>query len=69
MKLTRFDPPDSIDDFDSIPKQRDAWSEFLSVTLDREIQAVEADLGVGKSQFYNPIKIDTTDPKIEPPIN
>lgn len=64
----RFDPPANIDDFDSIPKQRDAWSEFLSVTFDREIQAVEADLGVGKSQFYNPTNIDTTEPKIEPSI-
>lgn len=68
MKIVRFDPPANINDFDTIPKQREAWSEFISTSFDLEIQGVEADLGVGKSQFYNPIDIDTTAPKIEPAI-
>jgi hypothetical protein len=68
MKLVRFDPPANIDDFDTIPKQREAWSEFLSNNFDREVKRVESELGVGKSQFYNPINIDTTDPKREPAI-
>jgi hypothetical protein len=68
MKLVRFDPPANIDDFDTIPKQREAWSEFLSNSFNDEIQRIELELGVGKSQFYNPINIDTTDPKLEPAI-
>jgi hypothetical protein len=68
MKFLRFDPPANIDDFDSIPKQKNAWSEFLSASFDQEIKNIEADLGIGKSQFYNPINIDTTDPKLDPEI-
>jgi hypothetical protein len=68
MKLTHFDPPANIDDFNTIPKQRDAWNEFLSTSFDEEIKGIESELGVGNSQFYNPTKIDTTDPKLEPAI-
>lgn len=68
MKLARFDPPANIDDFNTIPKQRDAWSEFLSNSFDAEVRQVESEIGTGKSQFYNPTKIDTTDPKSEKDI-
>jgi hypothetical protein len=68
MKLVRFDPPANIDDFDAIPKQRAAWSEFLSASFDEEVKAVESELGVGNSQFYNPTKIDTTALQSEPDI-
>ncbi len=68
MKLVRFDPPANIDDFDAIPKQRDAWSEFLSASFDEEVKGVESELGVGNSQFYNPIKIDTIAPQSEQDI-
>jgi hypothetical protein len=68
MKLVRFDPPANIDDFDTIPKQRDAWNEFLSNSFDAEVQGVESEIGAGKSQFYNPTKLDTTDPKSEKDI-
>ncbi len=68
MKLARFDPPANIDDFNAIPKQRDAWSEFLFASFDQEIQGVEADLGAGKSQFYNPTNVNTKAPQIEPAI-
>jgi hypothetical protein len=68
MKLIHFDPPANIDDFNTIPKQRDAWNEFLSTSFDEEIKGIESELGVGNSQFYNPTKIDTTDPKLEPAI-
>jgi hypothetical protein len=68
MKLVHFDPPANIDDFNTIPKQRDAWSEFLSISFDEEIKGIESELGIGKSQFYNPTKIDTTDPKSEKDI-
>jgi hypothetical protein len=68
MKLIHFDPPANIDDFNAIPKQRDAWSEFLSASFDEEIQGIESELGVGKSQFYNPTNINTTAPQLEPAI-
>jgi hypothetical protein len=68
MKLIHFDPPANIDDFNTIPKQRDAWNEFLSTSFDEEIKGIESELGVGNSQFYNPTKIDTTAPQLEPAI-
>ena len=61
-KITQFDPPAELDDFDVIPHQRGAWSEFLSKTFDDNVVGVEQYVGGGKSQFYNPLTIDTADP-------
>lgn len=62
MKLERFDPPANIDDFDSIPKQLEAWSEFITNTFDDNIQFIESVVNTGKSQFYNPTQTETTEP-------
>ncbi|MBW4618097.1 MAG: hypothetical protein KME17_01770 [Cyanosarcina radialis HA8281-LM2] len=68
MKLPQFDPPANIDDFDSIPNQRAGWNEFISSSFDEEIQGLEATLGQGKNQFYNPTQTETTEPVAEQPI-
>jgi hypothetical protein len=62
MKLDHFDPPANVNDFDSIPNQRQAWSDTLSFWFSREVRGVEQLIGAGKSQFYNPHVTDTTDP-------
>ncbi len=61
MKILRFDPPANLDDFKSISKQNDAWSEAISFYFDRAIQSTETKVGAGKSQYYNPTKTDTDD--------
>ncbi|GAC1473820.1 MAG: hypothetical protein PVS3B1_19270 [Ktedonobacteraceae bacterium] len=65
MLLQHFDPPANLHDFDSIPHQRTAWSEFLSNTFDANIKAVADKLTPGKSQFYNPMRINTDEPHNE----
>ena len=60
--IAQFDPPGGLDDFDSIPNQRLAWSEFLFNTFQDNIQGVEQSVGAGKSQFYNPRVADTPEP-------
>lgn len=62
MIITRFAPPANLDDFSSIAKQGDAWSEAVSFWFDRATKSTERQVGVGNSQFYNPMKIDTDDP-------
>jgi hypothetical protein len=62
MLLAKFDPPANINDFDSIPNQRQAWSDVLSFWFTNEMQGVEDLIGVGNSQFYNPHVTDTADP-------
>jgi hypothetical protein len=69
MKLIHFDPPANISDFDSIPSQRQAWSDTLSFWFSREVRGVEQLIGTGKSQFYNPNTTDTTDPSSTKAIN
>ena len=67
--ILQFDPPGGLDDFDSIPHQRDAWSEFLSNTFDGNIQAVADKLGQrDQSQFYNPLVTDTVEPSAQKQI-
>ena len=68
MKLPQFDPPANIDDFDSIPNQKQAWNEFISSSFDDEIQVLESILGEGQNQFYNPTKTETTEPIAEQTI-
>ncbi|MBW4609008.1 MAG: hypothetical protein KME22_17820 [Hassallia sp. WJT32-NPBG1] len=68
MKLRQFDPPANIDDFDSIPNQREAWNEFISNTFDENIKGVMSAVEPGKSQFYNPTQIETTEPNTEADI-
>lgn len=62
MLLNQFDPPANINDFDSIPHQRQAWNDVLSFWFTREMQGVEAIVGAGHSQFYNPHVTDTSTP-------
>ena len=62
MLLTKFDPPANINDFDSIPNQRQAWSDALSSWFTRETKGVEQLVGAGHSQFYNPHFTDTPSP-------
>jgi hypothetical protein len=57
--IAQFDPPGGLDDFDSIPRQRQAWSEFLFNTIQGNIQDIERMVGLGNSQFYNPQLTDT----------
>ena len=67
--ILQFDPPGGLDDFDSIPHERDTWSEFLSNTFDGNIQAVADKLGQGdQSQFYNPLVTDTVEPSAQKQI-
>jgi hypothetical protein len=66
--ISQFDPPGGLDDFDSIPKQRQAWSEFLTNTFQDNVQGVERSIGTGNSQFYNPQLTDTSAPSAEKTI-
>ncbi|MEB9895686.1 hypothetical protein P4K96_19635 [Bacillus cereus] len=61
MALSKFDPPGNLDDYDEIPNQREAWSEFIYAVFDSAIQDNERLLGPGKSQFYHPMRTDTPD--------
>src|ERR1700745_468027 len=67
--ISQFDPPGGLDDFDSIPKQRQAWSEFLTNTFQDNVQGVERSIGTGNSQFYNPQLTDTSAPSAEKTIS
>jgi hypothetical protein len=67
--IAQFDPPGGLDDFDSIPNQRLAWSEFLFNTFQDNIQGVEQSVGAAKSQFYNPRVADTPDPNSQKKIH
>ncbi|ODB55041.1 hypothetical protein A7311_20615 [Paenibacillus polymyxa] len=60
MKLNFFSPPANLTDFDSIPNQREAWSEAISYFFNEGIKNVEEKLEQGKSQFYNPLFTETT---------
>lgn len=62
MLLSNFDTPANVNDFDSIPNQRQAWSDVLSFWFTRETGGVEDLVGAGNSQFYNPHLTDTPDP-------
>src|SRR4051812_1626064 len=68
MKLQSFDPPAHLSDFDGIPHQREAWSEFLTNTFDANIAGVKATVSPGESQFYNPTQTDTDEPHAEATI-
>ena len=67
--IAQFDPPGGLDDFDSIPNQRLAWSEFLFNTFQNNIQGVEQSVGAGKSQFYNPRVANTPEPNSQKKIH
>jgi hypothetical protein len=57
MKIASFSPPANIDDFNAIPKQRDAWSEFLNFRFDLEVGRMAAEFPAGTTpQFYNPAR-------------
>ena len=57
MKIASFSPPANIDDFNAIPKQRDAWSEFLNFRFDLEVARMAAEFPAGTTpQFYNPAR-------------
>ena len=68
MPLQRFDPPANLDDFDSIDHQREAWSEFISDSIDSNIQGVNRTIRPGASQFYNPTRTETQEPHAEKTI-
>jgi hypothetical protein len=60
--IPQFNPPAGLTDFDAIPDQRAAWDEFISLSFDRNVQAVEADTGAGQCQYYNAKVISTDSP-------
>jgi hypothetical protein len=61
--ITQFDSPAGLTDFDTILDQRRAWDEFIDLSFQRNIESVEADVGSGKSQYYN-AKVTSTDPPV-----
>lgn len=56
-KLKQFDPPAFLEDMNE--EQKNQWSDYISTRFDVCISEVESEVGVGKCQFYNPVKIDT----------
>lgn len=65
MKLTQLDPPGFLEDFTAA--QRQAWSQFISDSLDDAIRGFPDQLEFDgpRAQFYNPLKTDTADDKQE----
>src|SRR5262249_7618628 len=61
--IPQFEPPANLTDFDTIADQRAAWDEFIALSFQRNIEDVEAEVGTGKSHFYNP-KVNSTDPPV-----
>ena len=61
--IPHFDPPANLTDFDTITDQRAAWDEFIGLSFQANIEDVQAEIGAGKSQFYNP-KVTSTDPPV-----
>lgn len=61
--LTKFDPPANISDLDAIPNGHDAWSESIAFWTDDAIsRRVEPLVGIGLSQYVNPLKKDLAAP-------
>lgn len=62
--LSQFEPPANLGDFNTIPEQRAAWDEFLSLSFDVNVEDVENGdaVGTGRCQFYNPKKVQTDNP-------
>jgi hypothetical protein len=57
MKISAFSPPANVDDFDAIPHQREAWSEFLNFRFDLEVGRLAGQYGGGATpHFYNPLR-------------
>ena len=72
--LQGFDPPAFMNDFDSMPGMRQAWSDFVSAAFDASIQSEQTAVttGGGKAsgtiQFFNPTKFDPGGPLVEQAI-
>jgi len=62
MLLAQFDPPGNVPDLAPGSPERQAWSDFVSNSLDTNISGVEATVGAGLCQLYNPTRVDTTEP-------
>jgi hypothetical protein len=61
--ITQFDPPGNINDLDGISNGRNAWSETISFWTDDTIsKRVERLVGIGLSQYVNPLKKDLAAP-------
>lgn len=60
MKLNRFDPPAFLNDF-TTEAQRQDWSDLVSDFFDQGVDFNEGFSGV-TSQFYHPVKTETTEP-------
>jgi hypothetical protein len=69
MQSDMFNPPANLDEFKTIPRQSEAWSEMLSESFDQAISCIEnpsekspcgrkdaVGIGLNESQFYNPLK-------------
>lgn len=61
--IPKFSPPANLTDFDGIADQGAAWDEFIELSIRRNIEDVEAEIGTGRCQFYNP-KATSTDPPV-----
>lgn len=58
--VTSFAPPANLDDFTSNPIQLALWSHFVSSRFNQAIETVERIVGIGRSQFCNPLIIPTS---------
>lgn len=65
-KLNQFDPPAFLNDLNE--EQKNDWSKFISNNFDFMISLQEREVGNGKCQFYNPMKVDTPNEHITRPI-
>lgn len=63
--LAAFDPPGNVDDLPPGSAVRRRWSDWVSDSLDGEIENVEREVGAGRCQLYNPTRVETTDPAAE----
>lgn len=63
MPLQRFDPPAFLEDFTTTDQRKD-WSDLVSEFFDEGVAYNEGFAGV-TSQFYHPVKTETTEPSDE----
>ena len=68
MKITAYDPPGFMTDFDRIPGHRAQWSRAVSGWFDECVEAEKYDLGGQPCQYYNQLKTQPSGPVLEQEI-
>src|SRR5438309_153067 len=58
-KIAKFNPPANLSDLDAVADGRAAWDEFIELSIRRNIEDIETELGAGHCQFYDPKVIST----------